>query len=141
MMLKFINEKLQFLPPKEICSCICSFDIGYLFCVFLLFSVGHFHPVSVQWPGLPTPRCPTQGPGRFLHQPAALPIRSHGRCCWMFCKCSFRSRKSTQTLSSIHSNRENNQCTVVKMQHMSRLTLNNWFYLIETFFSTCVFSC
>lgn len=37
MMLKFINEKLQFLPPKEICSCICSFDISYLFCVFFFF--------------------------------------------------------------------------------------------------------
>lgn len=36
-MLKFINEKLQFLPPKEICSCICSFDISYLFCVFFFF--------------------------------------------------------------------------------------------------------
>lgn len=94
-----------FLPKK-----LVGFMISLLLSLcFLLVFIGHFHPVSVQRPGVPTPRCSTQSTGRFLHQPAALPIRSHGRCCRMFCKCSLRSRKSTQTLSSIHSNRENNQ--------------------------------
>ena len=61
----------------------CSFTKSH---AILSYFSGNLHTIPIQRPELPSARCVEKSVGQVVRWSAPLPDRTHGRCCWMFCK-------------------------------------------------------